>query len=45
LTAETVPDGEWYCDECQIEQDRKKKKKSKDPRREKKKAVRRKARK
>jgi hypothetical protein len=38
LTAETVPEGDWYCDECQIEQERKKK--SKNPRREKKKAVR-----
>jgi hypothetical protein len=43
LTAETVPEGDWYCDECQIEQERKKKKKGKNTKREKKKAVRRKA--
>jgi hypothetical protein len=41
LAAENVPEGEWYCDECQVEQERKNK--SKNARREKKKAVRRKA--
>jgi hypothetical protein len=42
LTAETVPEGDWYCDECQIEQERKTKK-GKNTKREKKKTVTRKA--
>lgn len=37
LTAQTVPDGAWYCDECRMEQERKDKRKGK------KKAVRRRA--
>jgi hypothetical protein len=41
LTAESIPEGEWYCDDCAAENRRTKK--SKNVRREKKKDVRRKA--